>query len=143
MHRSTLVLPKSQMQKWSFILISRGSNQSLACFYSENKTNWKLYTNHKFFLNNFRFQFCAKVQKPYFWVFLALFGHFFPIFWKMIVFPKNRALSLFIIYGPLTSCKKLEKTNEPILRKLCYVRTYGLTYGYTDGQGLIHRTLPA
>ena len=30
---------------------------------------------------------------------------------------KNRALSLFCVYGPL---KKSEKTNEPIPRKKCY-----------------------
>ena len=51
-------------------------------------------------------QFFAKVQKPY-------FG---PLFEKMRIFPKNAATSLFYVYGPLTSCKKLEKkTNEPIL----------------------------
>ena len=80
-----------------------------------------------------------KSPKTLFLGILGLFGHLFPIFWKMRVFPKNQARSLFIIYGPLTSCKKLEKTNEPILRKLCYVRTYGRTGVRTDGQG----TLPA
>ena len=34
----------------------------------------------------------------------------------MRIFPKNPALSLFYIYDRLTSCKKSEKTNEPILR---------------------------
>ena len=76
-------------------------------------------------------------------LFLDLFGPFLPIFEKMRIFPKNPAPSLFYIYGPLTSCKKIEKTNEPILRKLCYGRTYVRTYVRTDGQGLIHRTLPA
>ena len=66
-----------------------------------------------------------KVQKPYFWAFLGLFGPFLPIFEKMRIFPKNPALSLFYVYGPLTSCKKLEKTNEPILRTLRHVRTDG------------------
>ena len=56
-------------------------------------------------------------------LFLGLFGPFFPIFQKMRIFPKNPALSLFIIYGPLTSCKISEKTNEPIPRKV----RYGLT----------------
>ena len=35
----------------------------------------------------------------------------------MGVFGKNRASSVFSVYGPLTSCKELKKTNEPILRK--------------------------
>ena len=38
-------------------------------------------------------------------------------------FPKNPALSLFYVYGPLTSCKKIEKTNESILRTLHHWRT--------------------
>ena len=56
-------------------------------------------------------QFCVKVKKPYFEPFL-------PIFEKMRIFPKNPALSLFYVYGSLTSCKKLEKINEPILGTL-------------------------
>ena len=40
---------------------------------------------------------------------LGYFGPFFPIFEKMRIFPKNPAPSLFYVYGPLTSCKKLEK----------------------------------
>ena len=43
-------------------------------------------------------KFSAKVQKPYFWA-------IFHIFEKMIIFPKNLALSHFIIYGPIISCK--------------------------------------
>ena len=31
-------------------------------------------------------------------------------------FFENRALCVFIIYDPLTSCKELGKTNEPFLR---------------------------
>ena len=65
-------------------------------------------------------QFCVKVQKPYFGA----------IFEKMRIFPKNPALSLFYVYGPLTSCKKIEKTNESILRTL----RHGQTDGRTDGQ---------
>ena len=53
-------------------------------------------------------------------LFLGLFGPFFPIFQKMRIFPKNRALSLLSIYGPLTSCKISEKTNESIQRKVRY-----------------------
>ena len=35
----------------------------------------------------------------------------------------NRALSLFYLYSPLTSCKKSEKCLEPFLRKLRYQPT--------------------
>ena len=69
---------------------------------------------------NLMTQFFSKVQKPYFWAFWGLFGHFLPIFRKMRIFPKNPALSLLSIYGPLTSCKISEKTNEPIPRKVHY-----------------------
>ena len=74
-------------------------------------------------------QFCAKIQKPYF---LGLFGHFFPIFRKIRVFPKNRALSLLSLYGPLTSCKISKKTNESIPRKVHYRRTDARTDARTD-----------
>ena len=56
-------------------------------------------------------QFWEKSQKPHFWAFLALFG-------QIRIFVKNRAPSLFCTYGPLTSCKKSEKSNEAILRKI-------------------------
>ena len=56
-------------------------------------------------------------------LFLSLFRPFFPIFQKMKIFPKNPALSLLCLYGPLTSCKISEKNNEPIMRKVCYRRT--------------------
>ena len=65
-------------------------------------------------------------------LFLGLFRPLFPIFEKMRIFPKNPALSLFYIYGPLTSCKKSEKTNEPIPRTLRYARTDGRTDARTD-----------
>ena len=37
--------------------------------------------------------------------FLGLFWPFLAIFGQIRIFPKNRAPSLFSIYGPLTSCK--------------------------------------
>ena len=46
-----------------------------------------------------------------------IFDHISAMFAKMGVFGKNRASSVFSVYGPLTSCKESEKTNEPILRK--------------------------
>ena len=42
-------------------------------------------------------------------------------FWAF--FHKNWSPSLFSIYSPLPSCKKLEKTNESIQRKILNVRT--------------------
>ena len=48
----------------------------------------------------------------------TILGTFGQIWAKPDFFPKNRALSLFCVYGPLTSCKISEKTNEPILRKV-------------------------
>ena len=54
-------------------------------------------------------------------------------------FFKIRALSLLYPYGTLTSCKKLEKTNEWSLR---YLKTdHGRMDGRTtDGQGRLLRT---
>ena len=49
-------------------------------------------------------------------------------------FFKNRAPSHSRIHENLSSCKKLEKTNDPISRKTHNRRT--------DGQGSIYRTLP-
>ena len=66
--------------------------------------------------------FPQKSKNPIFGPFWALFAHYR----VNEFFPKNPALSLFYVYGPLTSCKKLEKTNEPILRTL--------HHGQTDGQ---------
>jgi len=40
----------------------------------------------------------------------------YPNFGQTRIFNKNRALSLFSQYGCLSSCKKSEKNNEPILR---------------------------
>ena len=66
---------------------------------------------------------------------LGHFRPFLPFFGQTRIFLKNQALSLFSYYGSLTSCKKLEKTNESIQRKLHYRRTHG--------QSWIHRTPPA
>ena len=49
--------------------------------------------------------------------FLDHFGHFLPNLGKTGIFSKNRAPSLLHLYGPLTSYKRTEKTNEPISRK--------------------------
>ena len=60
----------------------------------------------RFILGHFQqklmIQFCVKVIFGPFWAFL-------PIYEKMRIFPKNPALSLFYVYGPLTSCKKQKK----------------------------------
>ena len=47
-------------------------------------------------------------------------------------FFKNRALSLLYPYGALTSCKKLEKSNERALR---YLKTKTHTDKHIHGQG--------
>ena len=48
------------------------------------------------------------------------------------IFFENRAPSLFCIYGPLTSCKKSEKSLEPISVTLCHWQTDKLTNWLTD-----------
>ena len=57
---------------------------------------------------------------------------FFPICDPQGFFFKNQALSLLCPYGSLTSCKKLEKTNE---RSLRYLKTDTRTDGHTDHGG--------
>ena len=52
-----------------------------------------------------------------------IFWSLFPQNGEMRFFLKNRASSLLSIYDPLASCKKLEKTNEPIPRKVRHERT--------------------
>ena len=61
--------------------------------------------------------------------FLGYFGPFLPNLGQTRVFPKNRALSLLSVYRCLTSCIISKKTNEPILRKVCYARTHARTDG--------------
>ena len=61
-------------------------------------------------------------------LFLGHFDPFLPKNGEIGFFPKNRASSLFRIYGSLTSCKKSEKSYDPILRK----RWDGQTDGETD-----------
>ena len=56
------------------------------------------------------------------------------------IFFKNLAASVTRYHGQLSSCKILEKTNYPILRKLSDGRTDGRT-DKTDQQELFHRTL--
>ena len=48
-------------------------------------------------------------------------GHLGPVLSKFgkTFFFINQALSLLSLYGPLTSCKRSEKTNEPVLRNVC------------------------
>ena len=55
----------------------------------------------------------------------------FPPFVTPRFYFKNRTLSHLYPYGALTSCKKLEKTNERFPR---YLKTDGLMDGPTDGQ---------
>ena len=57
-------------------------------------------------------------------------------------FFKNRAPSLFKLGNFLSSCKKSEKSNEPILRKPPDERTDERTDGRTDGHRSNYRTSP-
>ena len=63
-----------------------------------------------------------KCPKTLFWGLFGPFWTLFPFFGKMRIFPKNPALSLLCLHGPLT-CKISEKNNEPIMRKVHYRRT--------------------
>ena len=56
--------------------------------------------------------------------FLGYFGPFWPNLGQTRIFPKNRAPSDMSLYGPLTSCKVSEKSNEPIPRKVPHPRTH-------------------
>ena len=46
----------------------------------------------------------------------SIFRPFLPFFWQTRIFPKNPALPFLSVYGPLTSFKKSDKTNDTILR---------------------------
>ena len=63
-------------------------------------------------------------------LFLAHFGHIFPIFGAKQIFLVNLALSRTASYGFLAPCQNLEKVNDTI-------------EGRTDGQALFYRILPA
>ena len=52
----------------------------------------------------------------------TLFCALFAQIWVTRIFYKNQTISRVIIYSPLISYKKSEKTNEPILRKTLTVR---------------------
>ena len=70
-------------------------------------------------------QFFAKVQIHYFWVIVGLN----PQIWAEREFFRKIGLSFFFPYGPLNSCKKSEKSFEPIPRT-CVAG--GRTDGRTD-----------
>ena len=59
---------------------------------------------------------------------------FGPSFGPQNFFFKNLASSVTRFYGQLSSCTILEKTNNPILRKLSDRRTDRQTVGRTDGR---------
>ena len=59
--------------------------------------------------------------------FLGHFGPFSPFFGRTRFFLENWARSLYSTHGPLTSCQKLEKSLERLLRSC-------VTDGRTDGQ---------
>ena len=76
-------------------------------------------------------------------MFLGRFWQFLVNFARWGFFPKNPALAHTTIYGPLTPCYVSEKTNEPTPRKLTHSRKDVRKDGWTDGQTLFYRTLPA
>ena len=82
-----------------------------------------------------------KRWKTSFWAWFRPIGPTFgpPIFF----FFKNLTSSVTRYHGQLSSCKILEKTNDPILRKIREERTNGRTYRPKDRHGLewFHRTL--
>ena len=53
-------------------------------------------------------------QKSWKTLILGYFDHIYCHAHFLRIFSKNRALSPFYIYDPLTSCKKAKKSNEPI-----------------------------
>ena len=59
-----------------------------------------------------------------------------PKFWPpvFLFFFTNLASSVTTYHGQLSSCKTLEKTNDPILSKLSDGRTNGQTDRRIDGQ---------
>ena len=65
-----------------------------------------------------------------------------PILDMTRIFLKKRALSLFCDYGAITSCKKSEKSNGPILRQRFYRRKDKRTDGRTDGRTEINSLDP-
>ena len=80
-------------------------------------------------------QFFAKVQKHYFWVISGLNSQI----WAEREFFRKIELSFFFPYGPLNSCKKSEKSFEPIPRT-CVAG--GRTDGRTDGRTSFYWTVP-
>jgi hypothetical protein len=57
-------------------------------------------------------------QKSWKTLILGYFDHIYCHAHFLRIFSKNRALSLFYIYDPLTSCQKSKKSNEPFPRTL-------------------------
>ena len=78
-------------------------------------------------------QFLRNLRKT---LFLVILGPFSADLGRIRIFFKNQASSLSSLYRSTPSCKKSEKTNERIQRKM-------VTHGRTDGQGWIYRTLTA
>ncbi len=68
-------------------------------------------------------------EKPYFWSFWARFRHIWAQMGRTGIFFKNRASSLSSIYQSTPSCKKSEKINERIPRKMV---THARTHARTD-----------
>ena len=76
----------------------------------------------------------GKTQKTHFWAILGYFGHIQPNLGTMRFFLKNRALSLFYPYYPLTSPEKTKQSHDPIPRTFI---THARTDSRTDGRHFI------
>ena len=79
-------------------------------------------------------RFLSKLEKPHFLAILGHFGPKFPNLGQTRIFPKNRALSLFYLYCPLTSPEKPEQSHDPIPRTFI---THARTDSRTDGRHFI------
>ena len=103
--------------------ISQEPDFSQICGFHQKLANMMLY-HLKAFAEKSQEQFLIKYQKG---LFLGHFGPFSPFFGRTRFFLENWAPSLFSTHGPLTSCQKLEKSLERLLRSC-------VTDGRTDGR---------
>ena len=106
-----------------FLMISRPNISKLQIFQKNRfHSNWRLYlvpTSGQKPKKSLE-PFLRKLSKC---LILGKFGDFFTNISKSRFFFKNADLWVFCLYSPLTSCKKLEKSLEPFLRKLRYQPT--------------------
>ena len=109
LHNHTRHQPKQSIGSWGIAIYHFGSRP-------EDLYKGKIYFFD--FLARIT-QFAKKIATKKFRKFCPFFlPYFLTIFGQIRIFPKNLIRPLFTAYNPLTSCKKSEKSNEPILRKI-------------------------